>query len=276
MNRHRPRRALRSLSCAALAAVLAGWAVPAHAQRDPAPRRGFFLRVALPTGSLGATMQKTVDNTAPNTLVPEPRRGKVYHDEASGSALTFGIGGAVGYRVPLAGDSWFLEGDLGVALNRGRTNGQFTGVGSSPDRRQLGESWPDSWTYAKRVEYGVSVRLGGSPEGLRARGGGVYALAGAHFADMRFTNHYRGCFSPEPCREYAAGTEHRDLDSFIWVAGAGIERRLGQRSSFRVEARYRGHALEEWTTPFEDVGVTVRSSMAARELGMTIGLVRWF
>lgn len=276
MNGNRRRRAHFPVCCIALAAVLAGPALPAHAQRDPAPRRGFFLWVALPSGSLGATMQKTVDNTAPNTLVPEPRRGKVYHDEASGDALMVGIGVAAGYRVPISQGTGFLEGDFGIALHRGRTNAQFAGVGTSPDRRQLGESWPDSWTYAKRVSYGATVRLGASPEGLRARGGGVYVLAGLRVADMRFTNHYLGCFSPEPCEEYGGGTETRDWRSVIWVSGLGIERRLGQRSSFRVEASYSGHAREDWTTPFDDVGVMVLSGMDAREMALTIGLVRWF
>ena len=276
MNGNRRRRACCALYCVGLASILGGWAVPAHAQRDPAPRRGFFLRLALPTGSLGATMQKTVDNTAPNTLVPEPRRGKVYQDEVSGSALSVGIGVAAGYRVPLPQGTWFLEGDVGIARHRGKTIAQFAGAGTSPDRRQLGESWPDSWTYGKQVSYGATVRLGASPEGLRARGGGVYFLTGIRFADMRFTNHYLGCFSPEPCQRFEGGTELRDSDSVIWVSGLGIERRLGERSSFRAEARYARHDREEWITPFDDVGVTVRSSMDASELGLTMGLVRWF
>lgn len=276
MNGNRRRRARFPLYSMALASVLAGQALPAHAQRDPAPRRGFFLRVALPTGSLGATMQKTVDNRDPNTLVPEPRRGKVYHDEASGDALSVGIGAAAGYRTAISQDAWFLEGDLGFALHRGRTNAQFAGEGTSPDRRQLGESWPDSWTYAKRLTYETTVRLGGSPQGLRARGGGVYVLAGVRFTDMRFTNHYLGCFSPEPCQEYGGGTEMRDWRSTVWVSGLGIERRLGGRSSFRAEASYSIHGREEWITPFDDVGVTVLSGMDAREIALTIGVVRWF
>ncbi len=276
MKGNRRRRARFPLYSIALAGVLAGPALPAQAQRDPAPRRGFFLRVALPTGSLGATMQKTVDNTDPNTLVPEPRRGKVYHDEARGSALSVGIGVAAGYRVPISQGTWFLEGDFGFALHRGRTNAQFAGVGTSVDRRQLGESWPDSWTYSKRVSYGATVRLGASPEGLRDRGGGVYVLAGVHFADMRFDNHYRGCFSPDPCQEYGGGNEIRDWDSLIWVSGLGIERRLSERVSFRAEARYSRYNLEDWITPLDDVGVTVMSSMETSELGLSMGLVRWF
>jgi len=223
-----------------------------------------------------ASYAKTVDNTDPNTLVPEPRRGKVYHDEASGDALSVGIGAAAGYRTAISQDAWFLEGDLGFALHRGRTNAQFAGEGTSPDRRQLGESWPDSWTYAKRVTYETTVRLGGSPQGLRARGGGIYVLAGVRFTDMQFTNHYLGCFSPEPCQEYGGGTEMRDWRSTVWVSGLGIERRLGGRSSFRAEASYSIHGREEWVTPFDDVGVTVLSGMNAREIALTIGVVRWF
>lgn len=33
------------------------------------------------------------------------------------------------------------------------------------------------------------------------------------------------------------------------------------------------YAQEEWVTPFDDVGVTVYSSMKAREVGFAVGLV---
>ena len=56
--------------------------------------------VAFPLGQLSATMQRSVDNTAPNTLVPEPRRGQVFEDEVSGDGLSYGAGLVAGYRLP--------------------------------------------------------------------------------------------------------------------------------------------------------------------------------
>ncbi|MYF61226.1 MAG: hypothetical protein F4179_06075, partial [Gammaproteobacteria bacterium] len=51
---------------------------------------GFRAGVLVPMERVKATLAKTVDNTAPNTLVPPPRRGTLVMDE--GSADTWGSG----------------------------------------------------------------------------------------------------------------------------------------------------------------------------------------
>lgn len=249
----------------------------AHAQAEVAVR-GFHLGLTLPAARLGATMQKTVDNTAPNTLVPAPRRGQVFHDEASGHGLSYGIGVVGGYRLPLSGGSWFLEGDAGVEWHGGATEAQFAGVGTSADRRQLGESWPDRWSFAKNMSYGATLRLGGAPGGTDSGGLAVYLLAGVRFAGVQYTNHYTGCFSTEPCApsEYGSGTEDRDFDFTVWRAGVGVERPLGENVVIRAEASYAMYSREEWVTPFDDVVVTVHSGMEANEVGLTLGLARYF
>jgi len=223
-------------------------------------------------------MKKTVDNTAPNTLVPEPRRGRVFNDEVAGNGFAYGVGAVGGYRLPLVGSTFFVEGEVGMAWHWGATEAQFGGVGVSAERRQLGESWPDRWSLGKERGYGATLRLGGRPGGSDSRGLAVYVLAGVRFAGFQFTNHYTGCFSPEPCEpaEFASGHEELDLDFTVWRAGVGFERSLGERIAIRAEADYAMYAREEWVTPFDDVVVTVTSGMDASEVGLSLSLVRFF
>ena len=255
------------------------WVCPSVALAQAgATERGFHLGLTLPAARLGATMQKTVDNTAPNTLVPDPRRGQVFHDKASGHGFAYGIGVVAGYRLPLPGGPWFLDGDAGFEWHGGATEAQFAGVGVSADRRQLGESWPDRWSFAGSTSYGATLRLGGTPGGRNSRGLAIYVLAGVRFAGVQFTNNYTGCFSPEPCDPsgYGSGTEERDFDFTAWRVGTGVERPLGTNIVIRAETGYAMYTREEWVTPFDDVGVTVFSDMDANAVGLTLSLARFF
>ncbi len=259
------------------AAILCGSPAVAAAQAESSVR-GFRVGLTLPVSQLGATMRKSVDNTAPNTLVPEPRRGRVFQDEVSGDGLSYGVGLVGGYRFPLSGGSWFLDAEVAGEWHGGATEAQFAGVGVSAERKQLGESWPDDWSFAKEMSYGAGVRLGGSPAGLVAGDVAFYLLADVRFAEVQFTNNYDGCFSAAPCTpaEFASGSEDIDMDFTVWRAGIGMEKWLGQRFALRAEAGYSMYATEEWVTPFSDVGVTVDSRMDASAPGLSLGLVRRF
>lgn len=278
MNWHRTRRLGRPLWFALLALAPATSSGPAYGQESSAESGGVYFGLALPVGVLGATMQKTVDNTAPNTLVPDPRRGMIFRDSVSGDAVAYGVALMAGYRLPVGGGSWFLDGDVGVGWHGGAAEAQFAGVGVSSERRQLGESWPDSWTFAKNLSYGATLRFGRGSGGRGSRGISLYLLGGVRFASADFTNDYTGCFMPEPCEpsQFGSGTEERDMDFTVFSSGVGLEKQLGDRLAIRAEATYSMYGREEWTTPFEDVAVTVYSSMDANELGLSVGLVRRF
>ncbi|MDE2805592.1 MAG: hypothetical protein OXN18_10670 [Gemmatimonadota bacterium] len=113
---------------------------------------------------------------------------------------------------------------------------------------------------------------------MDSRGLAAYLLAGVRFAGAQYTNHYTGCFSPEPCAPsgYGSGTEELDLDFTVWRAGIGVERPLGEKVVIRAEAAYAMYSREEWVTPFDDVVVTVLSGMDANEVGLSLGLARYF
>ena len=232
MNRHRTRRSGGPPWFALLVLAQAAPSLSAHGQESSAGAGGLYFGLAFPAGILGATMQKTVDNTAPNTLVPEPRRGKIFRDEVSGDAAVYGVSVTAGYRLPVGGGSWYLDGDVGVAWNRGAAEARFAGVGVSAQRRQLGESWPDSWTLAKDLSYGATLRFGG----LGSPDLSLYLLAGIRFANAAFTNKYTGCFKPEPCEpsQFGSGTEDRDMDFTILQGGLGLEKQLGAGVAIRA------------------------------------------
>ncbi|MDE2878994.1 hypothetical protein [Candidatus Palauibacter soopunensis] len=263
------------LGCLVLAALVATDGLAGQADEGSAGSGGFYLGLAFPLGQLSATMQKSVDNTAPNTLVPEPRRGQVFEDEASGDALSYGIGLVAGYRMPFSGGAYFLDAAVDVESRGGTVEAQFPGVGISPKRKQLGESWPDRWNLDPATSYGMTLRLGGSPGGLRSRGISLHVLVGVRFAGAQFTNHFDGCFTTEPCdpAQFQSGQEDRDMDFTVWKSGIGLGKALSERVALRVEASYSVYAREEWTTEFEDVVVTVRSSMKASEAGLVLGLL---
>lgn len=248
---------------------------PALGQQSSAASGGLYIGLALPAGVFGATMQKTVDNTAPNTLVPDPRRGRIFHDEVSGSTAAYGVALVVGYRLLLGDGPWYVDGDVGAGWKNGAAEAQFDGVGVSPERRQLGESWPDSWSLTKDVNYEATLRFGGGPGRLRHHDLSLYLLAGVRLASVQFTNDYTGCFMPEACEhsEFRSGTENRDMELTAWKSGLGIEKQVNEGVAIRAEASYSAFGREEWTTPFEDVGVMVHSSMDTNEVGLTVGLL---
>lgn len=134
----------------------------------------FYVGIMVPVEQLNASFDKTVDNTADNTLVPEPRKGMVLQDEDSANTSAYGIGLLAGYRASLAESNFYMSGEVDIALHGGTVEGQLAGIGESEGRNQLGESWPDHWSLAKDRSYGFTFKLGGDLGVL----GSLYALGG--------------------------------------------------------------------------------------------------
>ena len=268
-HRHRP---LTFVAVAMLLSILAQTgAVFAEDQR-------FYVGIAVPVEQLNVSFDKTVDNTAENTLVPEPRKGMVFQDEDSANTSAYGIGLLAGYRTSLAESSFYLSGEVDIALHGGEVEGQLAGIGESSGRNQLGESWPDHWSLAKDRSYGFTLKLGGGSGALQ----NLYALAGIRRVEAQFTTRYYGCLDASPCSSaedtpnFVSGTDNRDLDLQGWTAGIGLEKALGQQLALRAETRYTQYASEDWVTPFDDVGVTVPAVLEANETSLSLRLARYF
>ena len=273
--RDEARRARRcgfaALTLAALQ-VLAPLLVPAGIS---AQGGGLRAGVFVPMERVSATLGKTVDNTAPNTLVPPPRRGTRVMDESSANAWGSGVGVFLGYGAALGGSGFRVGARVDAALHFGAVDGQLAGVGESPGRNLLGESWPDQWTFERKRSYGLTVEIGGSPGALASMDAALYLLGGIRLAQVELTNRFYGCMSPEGCgpSDFVSGTDARDLSHRAFTFGLGLEKGLGERIALRVEASHTPYCNERWTAQFSDVGVTVPTALDAGETGLKVGVV---
>lgn len=231
---------------------------------------------------LGASVDKRVDTRAPDTLVPEPRRGRLLHDRDTGEATAYGPGLLAGYRHPVIGNALYVGVEVDVAFDSNAVQSQFQGIGESAGRNQLGESWPDHWTYDSDRNYGVSVRLGVAAGPLRALDASVYALVGLRRTDGTYSTRFNGCLSPMPCSsapdtpDFVSGTDSRELDFQGTTLGIGFERWVRQRIAIRIELRHTQYDDEVWVAPFDEVGVTVPTAVGGELSGLMVSLARTF
>ncbi len=245
--------------------------------------RGFYAGYTAAAEQFDATFSKSVDNTDPDTLVPEPRRGMVFHDEDSAGTVDVAAGFVVGYRTAPGDGDAYLSTELDVMFHSGEPDGRLAGVGTSAERKQLGESWPDAWSLDKKRSYGLTLRLGFQPESLQSRDMSVYLLGGVRLFKSRFSTTFEGCLSAEPCSpsQYVSGADGRDVDPVATTWGLGLEKRFGsgeyaRRIALRFEATYSEYGDESWVADFPDVRVTVPSTVEAEGIGLTVSMVRLF
>lgn len=268
------RRRVAGLGAASLL-VLAGASL--------AQERGFYAGYTASAEQFDATFSKSVDNTDPDTLVPEPRRGMVFHDTSSADTFDLAVGFLAGYRALLSDGGAYLSTEIDVAFHSGEPEGQLAGVGTSAERKQLGESWPDTWSLDKKRSYGLTLRLGFEPESLQSRDMSFYLLGGVRLFKARFNTAFEGCLTAEPCSpsEYVSGTDGRDVDPIATTLGLGLEKRFGsgeyaRRIALRFEVSYSRYGDESWVADFPDVRVTVPSTVEADGIGVTVSMVRLF
>ncbi len=278
------RRSSRCLPCSPVKVAVVGVAaLLIVAGASLAQERGFYAGYTASAEQFDATFSKSVDNTDPDTLVPEPRRGMVFHDTSSADTVDLAVGFLAGYRAPLSDGGASLSTEVDVMFHGGEPDGQLAGVGTSPERKQLGESWPDSWSVDKKRSYGLTLRLGFQPETLQFREMSLYLLGGVRLFKARFSTTFEGCMNAEPCSpsEYVSGTDGRDVDPLAATWGLGLEKRIGSgeyldRIVLRFEARYSDYGDESWVADFPDVRVTVPSTVEADGIGVTVSMVRLF
>ncbi len=268
------RRRVAGLGAASLL-VLAGASL--------AQERGFYAGYTASAEQFDATFSKSVDNTDPDTLVPEPRRGMVFHDTSSADTVDLAVGFLAGYRALLSDGGAYLSTEIDVTFHSGEPEGQLAGVGTSAESKQLGESWPDTWSLDKKRSYGLTLRLGFEPESLQSRDMSFYLLGGVRLFKARFSTTFEGCLTAEPCSpsEYVSGTDGRDVDPIATTWGLGLEKRFGsgdyaRRIALRFEASYSRYGDESWVADFPDVRVAVPSTVEADGIGVTVSMVRLF
>ena len=245
--------------------------------------RGFYAGYTAAAEQFDATFSKSVDNTDPDTLVPEPRRGMVFHDQDSADAVDIAAGFVVGYRTAPGDGDAYLSTELDVMFHSGEPDGRLAGVGTSPGRNQLGENWPDTWSLDKKRSYGLTLRLGFLPDSLQSRDMSLYLLGGVRLFKARFSTSFEGCANADGCSpdQFITGTDGRDVDPVATTWGLGLEKRFGsgeyaRRIALRFEATYSQYGDESWVTDNPGVRVTVPATVEAEGIGVTVSMVRLF
>lgn len=231
---------------------------------------------------LSASLDKRVDTRAPDTLVPGPRSGRLLHDQDDGRIVSYGPGFLAGYRHPIMADALYIAVELDLALDSEAVESQLQGVGLSAGRNQLGESWPDRWSYESDRNYGASIRVGVAPGPMRRWDASLYALVGLRRINGTFSTRFNGCLSPVPCSaapdtpNFVSGTDARTLDFDGTTLGIGLERRLRQRVAVRLELRHMRYDDERWVARFDDVGVTVPTGIGTEQTALMVSLARTY
>ena len=224
---------------------------------------GFYAGEVATAKILNASYNKTVDNTDPKNM--STQKGNVNRAESKVEEAVNGFGHLIGYRIPLSKNGLFVSGEFDFAIYTGkRASGHILEQGSAEEPNQLGESWYEDWNFERRMSYGLTLKLGGSPGRLGSWKTSVYALGGGRRAPSQFEAYYNGCFKPEPCEvgEYDSGAFARDRILTGWTAGIGVEKIVHGNIAIQVEGRYTSYNKEKWVASFPDLGVEVTSEMA--------------
>ena len=235
---------------------------------------GFYVGVPVAVERLDVRYDKAVDNTDPRNM--SPSRGEVYRADSSAAAATGSVGFAAGYSVPFGTSGVFLSGEVDVAHARGTVGGRLEGAGFSAERTQLGENWPEDWTFETRRTYGFTVRLGaGVPPGA---GLSLYGLVGLRRLDARFGVDYVGCFSVSLCtaEQLVPAADSYDESFTGWTAGAGVEQRLGRGAALRGELHYTGYGSTDRVIPYDDLAIEVPIALEASGMRVQVSLLWYF
>ena len=239
-----------------------------------AQESGFYAGVPAAAERLRVFYEKAVDNTDPRNM--SPSEGRVYRADDTAAGAAGGVGFLAGYRVPLGPNGVYLSGEGDVIFPGGAARGRFEGAGASPGRTQLGESWPEDWSFRQNRTYGFTVRFGaGIPAGS---GLSAYALAGLRRLEATLDADYVGCFRPESCmaaEEFVSGTFRYEEGFTGWTTGAGLEQRLG-RGAVRGELRYTDYGSAGRVVPYDDLAITVPIGMKPDGIGFQLSLIWHF
>lgn len=234
----------------------------------------FYVGVPVMAERLDVFYEKTVDNTDPRNI--SSSKGRVYRADDSSAGTAGGVGVLAGYRFPIGPSGIYLSGEGDLIFPGGAVRGRFEGAGFSENRRQLGESWPEDWSFEKNRNYGFTVRLGAAIP--MSSGLSVYALAGLRRLDATLRADYVGCFSSELCtaaEEFTSGTFKYDEDFTGWTTGGGLEKRLGN-AAIRGELRYTDYRSAGRVVPYDDLGIKVPIGLEADGVGLLVSLLWYF
>ncbi|MXY58791.1 MAG: hypothetical protein F4029_10890 [Gammaproteobacteria bacterium] len=233
---------------------------------------GIYVGVAVVGAQYGATYDKTVDNTLANNA-SMLFAGQRLNSNDSTNGITYEAGVVFGLRGSRGALFYGIEVDW--TTHQGDVSGHLDGVGTTPLRNQVGENWPEDWELAKDQSYGLTARIG---TGMPFAGATGYVLAGVRRVAADFTRSYTGCLRPgEICgpTQFQTASESFDEDFNAFVLGVGMEQPLAS-VLLRSEIRYVDHGSASQLVLFDDLGVSVSTSLEASEVGLGVSVLWTF
>ena len=154
---------------------------------------GLYIGAAAAAAFYEVDYHKSVDSR--NPLNVSSNTGQIFFAADSADDTTWDAGLLLGYRLGFGPVTLDLEGDF--VSHSGTASGRLPGAGSSPERNQLGEVWPEDWSLAKDRSYGITARLGTgffAPLGAR-----IYVFGGMRRLEADFKTAYTGCLLFTAC-----------------------------------------------------------------------------
>ena len=279
-----------------LTTVLFHFPAPALAAQE-----GIYIGISAAAEDLDVSTFKTLDNTPDGNMTLS--QGKIFTERDSDTKTTSGFGIVLGYQYPLHYGSLYWSGEINLAFHSGKARGRLEGTEDVAARKiyndandpdlpafsagpQVGENWPERWTFEKDRSYGVTFRLGGRPEFLTSALGpdsGLYVLAGVHRVEAEYVNTSSGCFKVPPVRctneeDFEASVVRTDRDYTAWILGLGVHAAVAEQVGLQVETYYMDYDSESLVQldGTGDLRVRAMHELDVEEIGLRMRLLRYF
>lgn len=213
---NQPRARLEQLAAALILATFCFASQPQTA--DAEGMGGFYIGAAVGGEYADVNYRKAVIHNFPDM---EPMST---YESDNGKGGIGSIKAILGHRWNLPGKTYF-SGELDFAFNLNKkVDGRLKGVDdtSSPDAPDV---FPGDWDLEKNYSAGFNAKLGLSPgEDILGSGGSIYLVGGVKWADFTFDGAYEGMIVlPDGTTEQVAGVDSKELSTWPWLVGAGVE-----------------------------------------------------
>lgn len=179
---------------------------------------GFYIGAALGGEYADVDYRKAVIHNFPGTELMST------YESDNGKGAIGSVKAILGHRWNLPGRTYF-SGELDFAYNLNKkVDGRLKGVDdtSSPEAPDV---FPGDWDLEKNYSAGFSAKLGLSPgEDILGSGGSIYLVGGVKWADFTFDGAYDGMIVlPDGTTQRVAGVDSKELSTWPWLVGAGVE-----------------------------------------------------
>lgn len=188
--------------------------------------------------------------------------------------------GILGYRLNFADGTQFISLQAELALAGGAIGGSLEGVGTSPDRNELGEAWPEDWELETNRSHGLIMKYGIMRAILGTFDVSFYGLLGGRRTQIDFFSSFEGCFEVDGCSLDQLRAQSRRISPEIntLIGGVGIEAGLTGKTAIQFEIRRVEDADHDWVAEYQgtDWEVEARERFSVESTDFTAKVIRYF